>query len=170
VTCDEVKKFLAGGGIVDFNRFYIYIMQLKCRLANTLTIGLPEEPEVENRSSTAPATNTIKHSAPTTIVEANGWVKSDNGEVTLVATAPTANIDIPGCLNLAVCAPNFVLNYDVRVVAESSAESTSGLRVTSAPYAIATGSNRLEKLSLKPVASMSLTLVDRLLLLVQVPL
>ncbi|MEH1788831.1 MAG: hypothetical protein V7L23_25440, partial [Nostoc sp.] len=29
----EVKKFLAGGGIVIFNRLCIYIMQLKCRLA-----------------------------------------------------------------------------------------------------------------------------------------
>ncbi|MEH2350839.1 MAG: hypothetical protein V7K55_23125, partial [Nostoc sp.] len=31
-TSDEVKKFLAGGGIVTLNRLCIYIMQLKCRL------------------------------------------------------------------------------------------------------------------------------------------
>ena len=49
----------------------------------------------ENRSSTKPATNSTKESANTQIVEANGWVIGDNGEVTLVATAPTANIDIP---------------------------------------------------------------------------
>ena len=63
---------------------------------NTLTNwSTLEEPEVENRSSSAPATNPTKESAPTTIVEANGWVIGENGEVTLVATAPTANIDIP---------------------------------------------------------------------------
>ena len=51
--------------------------------------------DVENRSSTTPGTDPTKQSAPTTIVEANGWVKGPNGEVTLVANAPTANIDIP---------------------------------------------------------------------------
>ncbi len=63
---------------------------------NTLTNwSTLEEPELENRSSTAPATNSTKESAPTTIVEANGWVKGPNGEVTLFATAPTATLDIP---------------------------------------------------------------------------
>ncbi len=63
---------------------------------NTLTNwSTLEEPEVENRSSAAPSTNSTIETAPTSIVEANGWVKGPNGEVTLVATAPTANIDIP---------------------------------------------------------------------------
>ncbi len=63
---------------------------------NTLTNwSTLEEPDGENRSSATPATNSTIESAPTTIVEANGWVKGPNGEVILVATAPTANIDIP---------------------------------------------------------------------------
>ena len=59
----------------------------------------------ENRSNTKPATNSTIESAPTTIVEANGWLKSDNGEVTLVATAPTANIDIPWLAESSCNAP-----------------------------------------------------------------
>ncbi len=49
----------------------------------------------ENRSSTKPATNPTTESAPTTIVEANGWTINDKGDVVLTATAPTANLDIP---------------------------------------------------------------------------
>jgi large exoprotein involved in heme utilization and adhesion len=62
---------------------------------NTLTNWSTLDSDLDNRSSTAPATNSTKESAPTQIVEANGWVKGPNGEVTLVATAPTATLDIP---------------------------------------------------------------------------
>ena len=63
---------------------------------NTLTNWSTLDSDVENRSSAEEgATNTTRERAPTQIVEANGWVKGPNGEVTLVATAPTANIDIP---------------------------------------------------------------------------
>ncbi|WP_206759175.1 hypothetical protein, partial [Nostoc flagelliforme] len=33
LTCSDVKKFLAAGGIVAFKRLPLLIMQLKCRLA-----------------------------------------------------------------------------------------------------------------------------------------
>ena len=48
------------------------------------------------RGSNANAYNTVDVNRPLTeIVEAQGWIVDANGNVTLVATAPTANIDIP---------------------------------------------------------------------------
>ena len=49
----------------------------------------------ENRSSTKPATNPTIESAPNQIVEANGWMTNDKGEVMLIATTPTATLNIP---------------------------------------------------------------------------
>ncbi len=49
----------------------------------------------ENRSSTKPATNSTTESAPTTIVEANGWKINNKGEVFLTAAAPSATLNIP---------------------------------------------------------------------------
>ncbi len=49
----------------------------------------------ENRSSTKPATNSTIESANTQIVEADGWTINDKGEVVLIATAPTATLNIP---------------------------------------------------------------------------
>ncbi len=72
---------------------------------NTLTNWSTLDSDVENRSSATPATNSTIESAPTTIVEANGWVKSDNGEVVLTATAPTATPDIPWLPNSDCHAP-----------------------------------------------------------------
>lgn len=37
----------------------------------------------------------IINSAPTQIVEANGWTINDKGDVILTATAPSATLDIP---------------------------------------------------------------------------
>ncbi len=49
----------------------------------------------ENRSSATPATNSTKESAPTQIVQANGWTINNKGDVVLTATAPSAILDIP---------------------------------------------------------------------------
>jgi large exoprotein involved in heme utilization and adhesion len=44
--------------------------------------------DIENRSN-APNTNFTRETAPTTIVEAQGWAIAPNGEVILTASAPT---------------------------------------------------------------------------------
>ncbi len=46
-------------------------------------------PKVENRSTPAISTNSTAP-APAPIVEAQGWVIDDNGEVILTASAPSA--------------------------------------------------------------------------------
>jgi filamentous hemagglutinin family protein len=55
----------------------------------------PPARQVENRSSAAPSANPRRESAPTQIVEAQGWIIGANGEVLLTATAPTVNLHIP---------------------------------------------------------------------------
>jgi filamentous hemagglutinin family protein len=55
----------------------------------------PPARQVENRSSAAPSTNPTRESAPTQIVEANGWVINGKGEVVLTASTSTATLDIP---------------------------------------------------------------------------
>ena len=62
---------------------------------NVLTEWNTLDSDAENRSSATPATNTTLESANTTIVEANGWMTNDKGEVILIATAPTATLNIP---------------------------------------------------------------------------
>ena len=63
---------------------------------NVLTDWNTLDSDAENRSSAEEgATNSTKESTPTQIVEANGWMTNDKGEVILTASAPTATLDIP---------------------------------------------------------------------------
>lgn len=59
----------------------------------------------ENRPSTKPAANSTIESVPTQIVEANGWITNDKGEVVLTATAPSATLNIPWVPNSDCNAP-----------------------------------------------------------------
>jgi large exoprotein involved in heme utilization and adhesion len=61
----------------------------------TLDSEFENRPDVENRSSAAPATNSTTGSVPTQIVEATGWIVNNKSEVILTAAAPTATLDIP---------------------------------------------------------------------------
>ena len=62
---------------------------------NILTDWNTLDSDTKNRSSAFPSTNSTIVSVPTQIVEANGWTTNDKGEVSLVATAPTATLNIP---------------------------------------------------------------------------
>jgi large exoprotein involved in heme utilization and adhesion len=59
-------------------------------LTNWVTLDL----KAKNRSSFTPATNPPQESAPTQILEAQGWVINNKGEVVLTATAPNVTPDI----------------------------------------------------------------------------
>ena len=62
---------------------------------NVLTEWNTLDSDAENRSSAEEgATNPAKESASTQIVEANGWMTNDKGEVILTATAPSATLNI----------------------------------------------------------------------------
>ncbi len=62
---------------------------------NVLTTWNTLDSDAETRSGAAPATNSTRNSAPTQIVEADGWMINNKGEVVLTATAPTTTLDIP---------------------------------------------------------------------------
>jgi large exoprotein involved in heme utilization and adhesion len=62
---------------------------------STLDSDVENRPDVENRSSAAPATNSTKVSTPTQIMEAQGWVINNKGEVVLTANAPNATAHNP---------------------------------------------------------------------------
>lgn len=63
---------------------------------NVLTEWNTLDSDTKNRSSAEEgATNPTTVNTPTTIVEANGWMTNDKGEVVLIATAPTATLNIP---------------------------------------------------------------------------
>jgi large exoprotein involved in heme utilization and adhesion len=62
---------------------------------NVLTDWATLDSDAENRSSAAPDTNSTKESVPTQIVEANGWMINNKGEVVLTAAVPTATLNIP---------------------------------------------------------------------------
>ena len=63
---------------------------------NTLTNWSTLDSDTENRSSAEKgATNPTIESVPTQIVEANGWIITNKGEVILTASAPAATLDIP---------------------------------------------------------------------------
>ena len=71
---------------------------------NVLTEWNTLDSNADNRSSATPATN-FTSPAPTQIVEANGWMTNDLGEVILIATAPTATLNIPWLPNSDCNAP-----------------------------------------------------------------
>ncbi len=63
---------------------------------NVLTEWNTLDSDVENLSSAEEgATDSTIESTNTQIVEANGWMTNDLGEVVLIATAPTATLNIP---------------------------------------------------------------------------
>lgn len=62
---------------------------------NVLTDWATLNSDIENLSGAAPSTNSTKKSTITQIVEANGWMINNKGEVVLIATVPTNTLDIP---------------------------------------------------------------------------
>lgn len=67
-------------------------LRAEALLADWVTL---EEPKDENRSGAAPSTKPTRISAPTQIVEAQGWVINNKGEVVLTANAPSATPHSP---------------------------------------------------------------------------
>ena len=67
-------------------------------------LGTPIQGQ-ENRALAAPSTNPTSSPPPTQIVEAQGWVINNYGEVVLIASAPTATPHIPWLTQASCHAP-----------------------------------------------------------------
>ncbi len=57
-------------------------------------LGTPMQGE-QSSASAIPSTDSRQESVPTQLVEASGWMINNKGEVVLIATAPTATLNIP---------------------------------------------------------------------------